>query len=427
MNTPVPKPTRLHWITLALLIVSVGISYIDRGNLGVAAKSIEAELRFPQDQLGVLLGGFFWTYSLMQILAGKLIDRWNVNWVLAAGYLLWSVATGLTGLVSGFGVLFALRLILGIGESVSYPAYSKIIALYFPEQLRGAANGLIDAGSKLGPAIGVLLGVRLVNWLSWRGMFIAIGAASLLWLVPWCFIAFRLQVQQRNIASISGPAFICKAPTYRELLSKRGLWGTMLGLFGANYTWYLLLTWAPYYFENDRHYTHERLAILGSLPFWAVAASASICGFVTDALVRRGRDAGSVRRGCVALGLLFSCGFLLPAVLIREDILSNTLFTLACISFGLFSSNHWALTQTLAGPEAAGKWTGLENCVGNFAGVVAPYVSGLILRETHSFLAAFAIACGFLLLGLLGFTVVVGKPDRVSWTTETHPRMATYI
>src|SRR3982751_7130748 len=191
-TTTIQQPSTLHWVALGLLVLSVCINYVDRGNLGVAARSIESELHFNPDQLGVLLGGFFWTYSLFQIAAGKMMDRWDVNWLYAAGFLVWSVATGITGFATSFGIILSLRFLLGAGESIAYPAYSKIIATTFPESLRGTANALIDAGSKVGPALGVLLGVKMIQALSWRTMFLAVGAASLLWLVPWCLVVPHL-------------------------------------------------------------------------------------------------------------------------------------------------------------------------------------------------------------------------------------------
>ncbi len=414
METAAPRPSTLHWTALALLVISVCINYVDRGNLGVAARSIESDLHFRPEYLGILLGGFFWTYSLFQIAAGKIIDRWNVNWIYAIGFLIWSVATGLTGLASAFWLIFCLRLVLGAGESVAYPAYSKIIATTFPEHLRGTANALIDAGSKAGPALGVLLGVKMIGWLSWRYMFIAIGAASLLWLIPWCFIVPRLAV--KRLAKVSA-----WAPPYREIIVQRALWGTVLGLFGGNYTWYLFLTWLPYYLEKDRHYTHDRLAVIASLPFWGVAASSMLFGLLADAIIRRGRQSGRVRQIFVSLGLLGCCAFLLPAVLVPQAVVSNALLVLACVSMGAFSSNHWALTQHLAGAEAAGKWTGFQNCMGNFAGVIAPYVSGFTLQRTHSFLPAFAIACGILLLGVIGYWFVIGTPKQTPWRLPVTP------
>jgi ACS family D-galactonate transporter-like MFS transporter len=406
------QPQPLHWVALGLLVLSVCINYVDRGNLGVAAKSIQDELRFNPDQLGVLLGGFFWTYSLFQIAAGKMMDRWDVNWLYAAGFLVWSVATGITGFASSFGIILSLRFLLGAGESIAYPAYSKIIATTFPESLRGTANALIDAGSKVGPALGVLLGVKMIQALSWRTMFLAVGAASLLWLVPWCLVVPRLPKREEEKHTTEG------SPTYLQLIRSRAVWGTVLGLFGGNYTWYLFLSWLPYYFETDRHYTKNHLAIFGSLPFWTVAVASMSFGLAADALIRRGRHPGRVRQAFVSIGLLGCCIFVIPAVLIREEWISTGFFVLGCICLGAFSSNHWAYSQTLAGVRGAGKWTGFENCLGNFSGVIGPWVSGVTLQKTHSFIPAFVVAALVLLIGAFGFSFVVGKPEEVDWAAR---------
>lgn len=410
------KPKLLHWFALALLVLSVAINYADRGNLGVAAASIQRDLHLTASHLGLMQSAFFITYAFFQIAAGKAVDHWNVNWAYAGAFLLWSVATGVTGLANGFLAIFFLRLVLGVGESIAYPAYSKMICVTFPEQLRGTANGLIDAGSKIGPAIGVLLGVKMIGWFTWRGMFFVMGIASVAWLVPWCLIAHRLPGKRLKNVPVA-------APSYRELLSKRVLWGTALGLFGGNYAWFFFLTWIPYYFEKERHYTHGRLAIMGSLPFWAVAASSTAFGLLADVLVRRGWSAGRVRQTFVCAGQLGCCGFMLGAVLAAGPLLSNTLLILASVCLGVWSSNHWAFTQFLSGPAAAGKWTGLQNCLGNFAGITGPYITGVALQFTGSFFAAFAIACGVLLFGVLGYWAIVGKPREVSWRTAAQNQL----
>src|SRR5689334_19290936 len=103
--------TRAQWDVLILLVISVSINYIDRGNLSVAAPAIREELRFDPKQLGVLLASFFATYGLLQPVAGWMVDRYSVRWLYGGGFLLWSVATSVTGLTHGFGALLALRLL----------------------------------------------------------------------------------------------------------------------------------------------------------------------------------------------------------------------------------------------------------------------------------------------------------------------------
>ena len=411
MPEVVLKPKAIHWTALVLLVVSVCINYADRGNLSVAAHSIETDLHVTQQQLGTLLSGFFLTYGLFQLVAGKIIDKFNVLWVLAGGYLLWSCATAATGLGTGIASIYGFRLVLGIGESVAYPAYSKIIAESFPEGLRGTANGMIDAGSKMGPALGVMLGVTLVSRLGWRGMFLAIGLASLLWLVPWGLVAPRLPL--REVEALEPPS-----PSYMELLGKRAVWGTILGLVGANYTWYFFLNWLPYYFERERHYTHDKLALLASLPFWASVVSSMLCGLFADWLIRRGGKATRVRQAVITIGLAGCCLLMGAAILVPSGTYTVPLLIGAAASFGLFSSNHWALTQTLAGPQAAAKWTGVENCFGNLVGMLAGWLPGVVLQATHEFFYAFLIACGFLLVSITGYWFVVANMTRVVWANE---------
>src|SRR6201998_4140202 len=149
-------------IVLVLLAVSVFVNYVDRGSLSIAAPLLKDELGISASQLGILLSAFFWTYACMQLFSGWLVDRVNVNWVFAGGFFLWSGATAATGMVHTFSVLLLLRMLLGMGESVAYPSYSKIIALNFPEEHRGLANAVISAGLVLGPGFGMLLGGLLM-------------------------------------------------------------------------------------------------------------------------------------------------------------------------------------------------------------------------------------------------------------------------
>src|SRR6266481_2166601 len=173
-------------LPLLLLVLSVLINYIDRGNLSIAAPLLKDELGLSASRLGILFSAFFWTYTVMLFVCGWFIDRFDVNRVLALGFLLWSLATtAATGFVYGFTVLLAMRLLLGIGESVAFPCYSKILARHLPEHRRGFANGAIIAGMKCGPVVGTLgAGVLMANY-GWRPVFIGIGLLSLVWLAAW--------------------------------------------------------------------------------------------------------------------------------------------------------------------------------------------------------------------------------------------------
>jgi MFS family permease len=399
--------SRGHWMVLALLVVSVAINYVDRGNLSVAGRDLAAELRLPPDRLGLLFSAFFWTYALFQIAAGWLIDRYDVVRVYAACYLIWSVATACTGLVSTLGGLFALRLLLGMSESVAYPSYSKIIVANFREERRGMANALIDAGSRAGPAFGVLIGGLILERYGWRVMFLAIGAASLLWLLPWMAVAPRG-------ATTTARAGIGELAGFGQILGRKESWGSFFALFSGNYAWYFLLTWMPPYLLMERHYSRHAMAIYGWLPFAALATSSLAGGWLSDRLIARGATPIRVRKMFVVTGLTFAT-ILIASTLSHNQEVAMGLMMVACISLGLYSSNIWAATQTLAGPQGAGKWTGMQNAFGNLAGVTAPYITGLIVRDTGSFYFAFIGVGVVLVLGALAFLLLIPNGGQIRW------------
>jgi len=189
-----------RWQLIGLLSLSVLVNYIDRGNLSVAAPLISQELSIPPAKLGLLFSAFFWTYSLGQIPAGWLVDRFGVKWIYAAGYFVSSTTTVLTGIAHTIVGLFVLRLFLGVGESVVYPACSRFVVHNFLEHERGRANSLIEIGAKSGPALGTLLGGLLIASWGWRALFLVVGSISLLWLVP-CSFRYAINPVSRKSAT----------------------------------------------------------------------------------------------------------------------------------------------------------------------------------------------------------------------------------
>jgi MFS transporter, ACS family, D-galactonate transporter len=401
-----------EWRVLILLVLSVFINYIDRSNLSIAAPILEKELSLSPSHVGSLLSAFFWTYALFQLfgIAGWLADRFDVSLVFAGGFLLWSAATAATGMLGSFQALFAMRLLLGAGESVTYPCYSKILARYFPEHHRGVANSLIDAGSKLGPGLGTLLGGFLVVQLGWRMFFVVLGLGALLWLAPWW--VWRPKDHGGDVRKHAD------MPTVTQILKLRPAWGTFIGLFCANYFWYFLVTWLPLYLVKERHYSMERMAVVGSIAFFAIAAVTVVSGWVSDRWIRGGGSVTRVRKTFTIAGL--TCATIIIAVaVIEQERAAMGVLVLACMCYGMYSSNTWAITQTLAGPLAAGRWTSLQNGIGNLAGIVSPWLTGVVVEKTGTFYLAFAIAAGVLLAGASMYAFVIRSVEPVVFARRT--------
>ena len=409
-STLAPPRTGLsgkEWRILILLVISGFLNYVDRANLSVGATNIQAELSISNYRLGLLLSAFFWTYAAFQFtgIAGWLVDRFNVCWVLAAGFFLWSGATAITGKASVFALFFALRLLLGMGESVAYPSYSRILANNFPEHHRGFANALIDAGTKGGPALGTLLGGLLMARFGWRAFFLALGFGSLLWLVPW----LSWMPRGRGVAAREHHG---ELPTLASILSHRSAWATALGLFCSNYFWYFLITWLPPYLEKERHFSKDKMAVAGSAAFLAISLSAVVSGWLSDRWIVHGGSPTRVRKTFAGTGLVLST-IILPVSIVEDERVAVGLLILACLSFGLYTANVFAITQTLAGPRAAGKWTGLQNGFANLAGVAAPWLTGWVVDQTGHFYWAFVVAAGIVLASAGLFVFGIGPIAQV--------------
>ena len=400
-----------EWRVLALLVVSGFINYIDRSNLSIGATDIQVELHLSNLELGKLFGAFFWTYAIFLLLiAGWLVDRYHVGWVLAAGFFFWSCAMAATGLACTFAVLVALRLLLGMGESIAYPAYSRILANHFPEHHRGLANALIDAGTKSGPGLGALVGGFLIHEYGWRASFLALGLGSLVWLVPWMLWMPR----GKGVSAREDPAGI---PSVFEIFRHRSAICSALGLFCSNYFWYFLLTWLPPYLEKERHFEKRKMAIFVALSFFCVAFSCVISGWLSDHLIARGGTPTRVRKAFAGTGLTLAT-IILPAAVVRDWRTAMALLLLACLAYGIYTSNLFAITQTLAGPRASGKWTGVQNGFGNLAGVVAPFVTGWVVERTGEFYLAFVVAAAVALAGAAIFVFGIGEIRQVEFRTR---------
>lgn len=394
---------------LTLLVLAVGINYIDRGSLSVVKTDVAAEFRLDDVQMGLLFSAFFWSYAVFQIGAGWLVDRFDAKPVYAIGFLLWSLAILATGFTQGFAAILAARMLLGVGESVAYPATSRIIVENFAERRRGLANALVDAGSKVGTALSVLLGGLVVAEWGWRALFFLLGGVSLAWLLPWLLLA---PLSRRTATDPLAPA---PSVGFGDLLARREVWGTSLGFFCLGYTWFFLVSWLPAYLEEERGFSKQTMAIFGSLPFWSMAVTSIASGWLSDAWIAGGARPTAVRKAFLIAGFLLCAASLSVVAFVTNDILCVVMLTAACASLGLYSSNAWAVTQTLAGPLAAGRWSGVQNAIGNLGGVASPALTGWIVKETGSYFWAFAAAAAMLWVGVFAYVFLVGQIAPLEW------------
>ncbi len=388
-----------------LLAAVLFINYVDRGALPTAAHLIQSDLHLDEAQLGLLFSAFFWTYSLVQIPVGWLAERFGAHRVLALGLTLWAVATICVGVAHTFPVLLGLRLLLGVGESVGFPCVSKLLAAVVPVKSLGSANGIVAAGYLLGPAVGTLLGGLLMAAYGWRAAFVVFGGLSLLWLVPWLRVSLPARAVRRSDGDTPNSWAIVRQPS---------LWGTVLGLFSSNYVFYFMLTWLPFYLVHERGFSTVEMAQLASVAYLLNSSSALVTGWVLDRLIVNGRSANVVYKTAMVITHVGSVVCMVSMAWGSRPLALAAMFGFQVLC-GAQSPGVYAIPQILAGPRATGRWVGIQNSLGNFAGIVAPAATGFIINSTHHFTGAFLLAAGMGLLGVIGWWWMLPKLEELEW------------
>jgi MFS family permease len=399
----------IGWAIAPLLALAVFINYVDRGNLATAAPLIKDEMKLSGEAFGLIVSAFFWTYTPGQLLAGWLAEKINPYRTLAIGLAIWSLATALTGVTTGFLALISLRLLLGLGETAVFPCASKIFAGGLAEHQRGAANGLVVSGTALGPAFGTFVGGKMMALMGWRPTFLIFGLTSLLWLAPWWGAT-------RNAPKAGRALEDPEAPSFLEVASKMEVWGAGLGHFAVNYSFYFVITWLPLYLVKARGFSMGEMATLGAEIYLVYAASSLAMGWLADRLIERGMTPGKVRKTWACTShIIVASG--LAACAYGDRSLSLVFLFVTAFGFGFNSSTLFAIGQTLAGPHAGGKWMGFQNGLGNVAGIVGPLITGALVDRTGSFDLAFLVAAGAALTGCFWWTVLIPKVAPVTWST----------
>lgn len=387
-----------------LLGAAVFLNYVDRGAVGIAAPLLKSDLHLSATAYGVAFSAFFWVYAPIQLFAGWLCDRFSVYRLMSLGILLWAGSTFLTGFAGGFASLLVLRVMLGIGESISFPGSSKIIARHIPSEQRGIANAAVAAGIALGPAVGTLAGGLIIASFGWRVMFIAFGLITLVWLAPW----------QRLVGSIDVATHEREAQRVplRALIRKWPLWSMSIGHALGNYCFYFLLAWLPLYLVQARGFTITEMTLLASLGYAVQGACAFLYGYLSDRWTRSGRSEARCRRWMMIVSQLVSALAILGLAFAHSTTVTALLLSLAGAATASLSLNLYAVAQMFAGKQAAGTWVGVQNSIGNLSGIAGPIITGIIVQNA-GYESAFYVTAAVAAVGGLWWAVGVPKIEQV--------------
>ena len=409
-----------RWRIAVLLGIGVLVNFFDRVNISVAYDALRTNWGITAVTFGYLASAYNWTYALLQIPIGVMLDRFGVRRIGRVATLLWSMASFASGLATGIYSFFAARLLLGVGEAPTFPANAKAVGYWFPERERSFATSINDAAAKFASAIGVpVLGLLVIRF-GWRWSFIFTGFVSFLYFLlfwgvyrdpsedPRLSPAERRLMTEGNAQPESATARHAHGAPLLYLLRQPQVIGATVGFAAYNYVFYLVLIWLPSYLSMSLHVDLLHSALDTSIP-WLVATftDLAIGGWMVDALVRRGARPWLVRQAVLVGGLAFGMG-IYGARFAHTPTVAVAWMSICMAGLGAMAPVGWSIPSFIAPRESVGRVGGIMNFVTQIAAISAPVITGYFARA-HNFGGSFALAAVVLAIGIAGYVLGLGK------------------
>ncbi|HEV3424071.1 MAG TPA: MFS transporter [Paraburkholderia sp.] len=419
MQAKTPRLRHIQWIALTFLTLAGIVNYLDRSTLSIANHSVSGELGLSASQMGLLLSAFSFSYAFSQLPMGALLDRFGARLMLGLGMFVWSVAQLFGGFVQSLQQFLVARICLGIGEAPQFPAGAKVVSEWYSLRERGRPTGIFTTSSTIGPALAppVLTGLLLA--FGWRWMFIVMGVLGIAVSIGW-YLVYRnrrdVALEPAEVTHLTEEEPHTRAERrmtgaeWRGLFASRTTWGMIFGFMGVIYMVWLYLTWLPAYLEHERHLSIAKTGWIVSIPYLFGTLGMLSSGFVADGLMARGIAPIRSRKWPICTGLIFAAVFTVPAAYTPNTTLAIVYLSLAMYFINLASGGAWALVSVAAPRHLVASLGSIQNFGGYFGGSFAPFITGLVVDRTHSFVNAFLISAGVSFAAALVYMFVVRVP-----------------
>ena len=410
MLLPAYWPRRHNLVFLSFLAVFV--CYIDRVNISVAIIPMAADLGWSMDTQGLVLSSFFVGYLLLQVVGGRLADRFGGKVVLGAGVLLWSLFTLLTPPAAflGLGILILTRIAMGMGEAVTFPSIYSLYSRWVPLQERSRAIGLTNSAIPLGTVFALVVTPYIVESLGWQWAFYLFGLLGAVWYLFWHRSVTAIPAEDPKIGAEeleiinagATPQAAGEAVPWKALLTSLPVWAIIVAHFCNNWSLYVLLSWLPTFVNKGLGVDYASVGWFTMIPSVASFLFLNLAGNIADRIIAGGMEVGRVRKLMQTIGF----GGLSLALLVVGYV-ETAWMAIAIMAvgnaLGAFVTGGFAVNHMDLAPKHAGTLMGITNTAGTIPGIIGVFLSGLILEATGSWVLVFHVAAGITLFGLVFF------------------------
>jgi MFS transporter, ACS family, hexuronate transporter len=401
------------WLLAVMLFIGGGVSYLDRAVMSVLAPLVSRDLNLNPASLGVVFSVFFLGYAVCCMAGGLAADRFGPRKVIIWTMLLWSLFCGLTGVAMSFATLLLIRLLFGMAEGPFLSTSNKLICNWFPVTQRSTGISIAMSGTTLGASIAGPIAGYLAMIHGWRVAFAVIALFGVVWTIGFMAVA-KDKPDQSPVSELDAVAVkIGDRKSIWSYMANPAVLATAIGYFGFAYLLYFFLAWFPSYLTMERHLSLKEMSLVSVIP-WVMGFFGYMSGgLVTDALCRKTGRALYSRKIVLVTSLLVAgvCVGLAGGA----STVAMAASLMGCSVFFLYASAncYFAIVLDMVEQSRVGAVGGFIHMVANFAGVLAPAITGFIVQGTGGFLGAFLLAGAVALIGSLSVAVLVPRGPKM--------------
>jgi len=419
----------LRWWVIALIALATVINYIDRQSLSVLWPDIVDDL-FPdknpterKEIYATISVVFVFSYAFGQAIFGKIFD-WvgtRMGFVLSIGF--WSVATAMHAFAKGVLTFSIFRSILGVAEAGNWPGAAKGNAEWFPTKERALAQGIFNSGAAIGGIISIPLIAFLTVYFNWQMIFVLVGLAGLLWLIPWVVLVKAppkshpwitdeereyILTGQKNNQDADGKESDGYAPTTGQLLGHKQSWGVIIASASIDPIWWLFVFWIPIYLNEVYGMDVKSIGIYGWVPYVGAMVGAWFGGLLAQNRLSAGWTVDKTRKLTITLG----CAIMLPALLAMANpgapVIAVLIMAVILFGFQTAIGNVQTLPSDFFGGKSVGTLAGLA---GMAAKLGAVGLTSLVpwLTQGGNYTPAFVIGAALAVLACASVWVLCPK------------------
>jgi MFS transporter, ACS family, hexuronate transporter len=382
-------------------MLATAIIYLDRQVLALTADKIIGDFHLTKEGFGRVIATFRYSYGLVQIIGGFLVDVQGPGIVFPVASGLWALSGLLTGFAGTVRLFMACRASLGAGEAFNWPCALKITSRFLPAQDRPLANGIFNSGAAIGALIAPIIVTVITIYFSWRAAFVFTGAAGTLWVIAWTYYVRGDREQLKGTSSFKiGKMFAAAL----SIVMHRMFWILLVAAIIINGVSYYLADWVPLYLKLSRGFSFAVGNILSIFIYAGSFVGNLLVGICIRWLAARGIEATAARQmslvvcSCLMLSSIF-------AGLTHYRYLVVGLLALTSMGVAGFLVIYQTLLQDIK-PAYVGITSGLLGGIGNLAyGYLSPYIGRLAdLHKSAITLVLIGVlpwlACAAILYGL---------------------------